>query len=1639
MPTILSLFLVSLSLIINGCDFNSTDTNAVQSKTLASKEQAFDLKRAKQHYAGQTLSIANISEQNYNRGSALAITLTVPLNPSENFQSFFKVSDENGQMITGSWELSSSGLVVYFPTIEPSTHYTVKVLEGLKAAIDQQLAKTVTKKIKTRKMRPQLRFASKGSVLPAKLTQGLPVIVTNINAIDVNFYRIKSNKINHFLNQWRGKAQQGSYFLQTYRPFIELAYTGRFDLNPPKNTRHTTHLDLAAIDALKKPGVYLATMKPVENFENNYQVTYFVVSDLGLHLRLFKNQMSVQISSLSQGTAVSDVDVTLFDQHQQELAKLKTKSDGQVHFGSYPQAELLIARHNDNISILKLNSPALDLSEFKVEGREQNPIEIFTYSPRDIYRPGETITFSAILRNADAKAIKAPPINAVIKRADGQKIKYFTWHPQANSNGYYQIDYNLADDAMTGYWTLALSIAGKTYHEYRFKVEDFLPERMELQQGQQPPRDHWTDGVSSLSIPISGQYLYGAPAAKNRLSTKVIIKPNRQPIKKLSDYYFGLEDEKPAVKFYELDDINLDEKGLATLTVPSRWQQAKNSPMSIKVINSLFETGGRPVTRSINFIAWPQKTLIGIRPQLALDNIPDQSEINFDLIKATANGELQGETEVVAKLIKEQRDYYWEYSDTQGWHSEYTEKNYQVFEKRLNLEAANAVTLTVPVEWGSYLLVVEDTKTGQKSSTRFYAGHGWDENQANQAARPERVVIKLDKKNYQAGEIVKLKVTPPYTGNGFISVESGDEQLWFKRVFVPAEGLTVEIPLKKTWRRHDLYISAIVFKAGEAKEKITPNRSVGIVHLPLNRHNRQLKVNIVAPTTDIRPETILTSTINIVDATAGQKTYVTLAAVDIGVLNITNYQSPDPFKWFFEPRRYGVDQRDIYNKIIELSNGGVIKARFGGDADKHAGGARPDSKIKIVSLFSGLVETNAQGQAKIDLNIPDFNGRLRLMAVAFNENQFGAAQTEVTVTAPVIAEVSLPRFLAAGDRSELSLDLRNQSGETQTLSLNFSATTPVSLIENKPFTLTLANLQQHVLRLPIVANNHFGQSLITLDIKNSKTAKERISFRREWHLGIRPAYPAKSLMLRKIIKPLEVITLKPQLNDLFINSASAQLSISSQLPIAIKSHLQQLLHYPYGCLEQTISRTYPWLFINADSLKQWGLATIKINQKPLDITHKTDYINRSISRIAGMQRSNGSFGLWSNNDAEEHWLTAYTVDFLLDAKQQGVNVPQEIIDKALKRLAIYLNQRGIMYAQGYSQFPKHSSFAYKAYAAYVLSRVNRASLGSLRTLFDHHKESKSGLPLIHLGIALFNQGDKIKGQQAIKIGMNKPRNDDFYLGDYGSRLRDLTLINYLLNKHPIATINSADLIFQLDDELGQRDYLSTQERNALFRTGVLLKSKPQQAWQGDLVLNQTTSLLKQKGSYYQTFQADEIPQKVSFSSQAKIPLYMYYRIQAYPLNAPAMQMQTIQVERHYYNLQGKPVKLEKINSGEVLLVHLHVNAQKRIKDALVIDLVPAGFEIENQNLENSLKIETFTIGGETIAKMQKHNQLKYQQYLDDRYIAAIDLYKNRSQHLFYLVRAVSRGLFVNPPPYAEDMYRPYIRAIGRAFVDVEIF
>ncbi len=1684
------------------------------------------------------LRVLDISERTYQGGPAVAVLFSEALDPIRRYDDFMRIRDKE-QTLKSAWVLSEDHRILYFPNVEPETEYAVSVLQTFCNANGNCLKKQVDQTVVTREVSPVVSFAGEGLLLPAKMTQGLPVVTVNVPAVDLEFFRLNDEQKALFeFVDWQDSTGRKDYdVLENARHYGELVFSGRFDLDAPPNRRTVCHIPVEGIPALQAPGVYLAVMREPGEYDYSYQSTYFMVTDIGLHARIYENESFIVAASLKTGDPLFDVNLTLYDEKGNIIKEGFTDSEGCFRYDKTMKDVYLIkAAAGDHVTVLSFDMPALDLSEFDFSDRPYTPTEVFVYSPRDLYRPGEKMIVSALLRDDDGKTTSPMPLNAKLFRPDGKEVRSFVWHQFSGeaagqrhgvsgqgsapphpspltSHLYYQTELQISGDAQTGLWHLEVrdnpaSEIPAGYYE--FHVEDFLPERMKLdlsalsQEAAGPEAD--------VQIAVSGEYLYGAPADGNAIDGRVIVKAKREVFGNLKGFEFGDIKDKDYKDFWDLEEQVLDKQGKTTLTVESRWKEIR-SPLSLRAIVNLYESGGRPVTRRIEQTVFPAKTLIGIRP-LFKDGSADEGPVNFEIVncsykKGGTDGLLLSARNLMVDVTKEDRDYFWEYSsDEDVWHHRYAEKNYQVLTETLNLEPGKPKPYTLHLENGQYVFAVKDPETGLSTSIRFYVGHRWryDGESEGAAARPDKVLLSTDKPAYRSGDTIQLTVTPPHDGDAAVLVES-KELLWSKRLKVSAKGTVVSIPVSERWNTHNIYISATVFRPADAAEKITPNRALGIIHLPLDRSDRKLDIRIDAPK-KAASQGPLTVKLKIGSEVRGQRSEVgeqpphpspltphptvffTLAAVDVGILNITEFKTPDPFGWFFEPRSYHVSLYDIYGKVIETMDGKAATIRWGGDED--SGGKKPDSEVKLLSLFQAPVAFDEAGEALITFDMPDFNGKVRLMAVAFGTDSFGSAESEVIVAAPTVTQLAMPRFLSPGDQSELTLDVHNLSGKDQQLSLAMTAENPLAL-EKGNQTLQLADQEKTTLRFPVKASADcgFASAVIRLFLKG-----EGIALERDWKLGIRPAYPAIARKVRKILRPpaeggsdevrgagsevrgetaspasserklafvpepkpatteksgaavptqsagasdeVRGETPNPEprtfnldnslVEDLIPNTVEADVKISTVIPLDIRSAMRGLISYPYGCLEQTTSRAFPLLSATPENIQKYRLP-------PVSLEDRMNWLDKAVERISAMQLASGGFGLWSKSSPEVPWLTAYVTEFLINAQKAGVSISDEMTENALKRLRQYLNssEDEPLYAYSSQSEKAHLDFAVKSYAAYLLTQAERwVDLGTLRTLYDNHREEAgSGLPLAHLAFALEKQGDEKRSAEAFKSAAQKRCARYGYWGDYGSLMRDLALTLAFFIENKKDGVEGFELMMlDLEEELHHREWLSTQEQFAVFKAGLTLEGRAGQKWKGRLTVGGKESVLEKKGTYVFSPKVRDIADGITFVSETPGFLYTSAIINGYTKTPPPKDDSKISVLRELYDTKGNFIKKTEFNVGDLLLVHLRINASEWLPDALIVDLVPAGFEIENQNLMHSVKLDDIKMEGNPIWRLREQANVIHEEYRDDRYVAVTELEKDYPIHLFYLVRAVSPGKFSAPPPFAESMYRPEIRGIG---------
>ncbi len=1596
------------------------------------------------------LSLLSAGSEARDARTALVLRFNTLLAAAQMFDQQIAVTGPNGEVVTGSWSLQEDGKTLTFPFVQSNQHYAVLLHAGLMAADGRTLGHDIKHDIYSGDLPPAVGFASHGSVLPARGTRGLPVVSMNVHDVAVEFFRVHDDalsdlycaypankqrnnyELDHEVNRW-DLCEKGSRMRRPITDMADSVYANHYTLGGAQNERTVTYLPVQNVKQLSEPGVYMAVLAQGGTFKGSYDSSIFFVSDLGLHLRVYRDNVLLHVASLNDGSPVSGVAVEIDDEAGASRIKATTDASGNALIAyKVRSTDVLIARHGKDVSVLPFNRPALDVSNFDITGRKQAPFEVFAWSGRDLYRPGETLHASALLRDYDGNPMKQQSLFVRLKQPDGRSLLDKRLEP--GELNYFELSQAIPADAPTGLWQLEFRLdpAGKeAVQAFPFHVEEFLPERLKVELSS--PQSLLEPG-QALKLKVASSYLYGAPADGNRFTAKLLIGPEVHPLPTMADTFFGSPLIDLPKSADDVVDQKLDAKGVLEQDVALPDDVKPLAPLAVVLSGSVYESGGRAVTRVLKRIYWPAPQLVGVRPLFdPKQGAESEGNAGFEILRADADGKLVAGAHLKVRLQRELRDFYWLYEHGDSWKSNADQRLQLIEEKDIDVAAGQRVKVEFPVEWGGYQLQVFDPQTKLTTVFPFFAGYSWDDENLGKEARPDKVKLALDKARYRVGDVMKITVTPPHPGPGVLLVES-DHLLYTKNIDAKP-GATFEIPVTKDWERHDVYVVALTFRGGEADEHTTPARAMGIEHVAIDRNDRRIPLKLSAPTM-MRPGNPLEVTVQ-ADGLAGKRAYVTLSAVDQGVLNITNYPVPDAWKWMFAKRALTTEAYDLYSRIIEAMEGADAKLRYGGDMSSKAlaHATRLNPKVQIVDLFTGPALFDASGKASVKVNVPDFNGSLRLAALAWTDSRFGNADGSVTVRAPLVVEPSTPRVMAAGDQSRISLDLKNMSGKDGVAKVSVKGEGLITI--DKPVrSIALKDGAGTTLSMPVTAAA--GVAVAKLDI-HAELNDYKVD--RHFEFAVRPAWPEQIKSVPMAIEGGKATRLDPvSAAGLLPATVRAQLTLSTLPPLPYNSALRNLLDYPYGCIEQTTSKGYAALTLDGATAKALGISAMS------DSVRKAA-VESALARIASFQASNGHFSFWGGSSPIETFMTPYVVDFMLDARDAGFVVPQDVLQKSLQRLSDDLLAGGHPY-YNYEQHD-HLRIADEAYSGFVLARVNRAPLGTLRAIFDNERKKLVGpLPLVHLGIALKLMGDNERAQKAVTEAFAWDQERPWYVGDYGSDLRDLALMVALTHGYGMskpeydaklidwarnATVNVRAKQQKVPYYHWSWSYLSTQEQvaiariartfdagsNASLAVSVNAGGKSESAPAGKTMWTRELTLAELNGG-------------VTVQPAGKATVFATLDIAGIPQKAPAPDASQIDVRRSYFTTDGKPWSGDTLKEGDSLIVELTIEPKMDMPDALVTDLLPGGLEVENLNLGGAGQWEGIVIDGISLDQHTGAADIVHEEYREDRYAAALKLRRGSAAHLFYLVRAVTPGHYSVPPPLVEDMYRPAVRGIGNA-------
>ncbi|WP_421252898.1 alpha-2-macroglobulin family protein [Aeromonas jandaei] len=1570
-----------------------------------------------QQEAGAPTSVVQANARQYRDAPALALVFSSPLAPKANWQSWLGVS-EGGKQVQGEWILAEDGRTLYFPNVQPDKSYEVSLKAGLGPSSQSWT-------LKTRPLEAGASFTASGMVLPLRDELRLPISAVNVDEVNIDFFRVDAEYLPRFLAEYRPGSGMGNWELEQITKRAKRVFSGRYALELDANRRETRLINVKE-PQLAEAGVYFAVMSPLGNYDWRKETTYFAVSDMGLSARRYRDELEVFVSSLASADPLKDVQLSLLDEKGNRLQVQTTDPQGHRRFDQVQGARLLLAEQGNHLAVLRLDGAALDLSTFDLGTQPWQAQQLYLFSGRDLYRPGERLDSEILLKGQDGQLLPGMAVELEVKLPDGQLLEQKRLLPDSLGAAHYGL--RLPDDAPLGRWTINLKTAAGSRFEWPFLVEEFLPERLKLQLGKGPDSEV-TDLGAALTLPLQGDYLYGAPASATKAKAEVKISRATMPFTQWQEFTLG--DVLLAEQAKDLEPLNLtlDAQGQGTFSLADELDGVRAlGPLEVAYRVSLSEPGGRAVNRSRTQYGWPAGSQW---PALKADFVADRVEGGKPLPFQILNLDEQGQPvagAVKVRLINEYRDYYWHYADGEGWKYEFNSQPYLEQEQTLQLDGKGPTPLTLQLAAGWYRLEVENSQ-GHQSSLRVEIGsYAWGG--GGEQARPDKIAITLDKRAYQAGDKAKVTLVAPRPGKGLLMVEDGDGLRWWQRIELKGAGGDAkdargefEIPVSPEWQRHDLHISAQITAPDSDSKPVSQKsvqslRSVGLVPLTLDREARRLPLTLSAPDKAVpltRLEVTATSTPN-------SQGRVVLAAVDRGVLNISDYQPLDPFEIFFGRKRFAQDLFDNYGQVIPPQDGKLARLNYGGDRAPLKKGGALESRVEIAALWSGEVSFDESGKAVIPLDLPNFNGELALMALAWNEQQVGEAERAVKVVAPLVAEIGWPRFGARGDETRALVQLRNMSGEDQTLSLVWTLNGGLKAHGELPGTLSLKNGEEQWLTLPLTVTGASGVASLQLAASGKDFAISR-----DWYLPLRSPWPAETRQRYQMLAPGQQMSFAPaELTRLDRANLQGLLSLSGTPPWDPAAQWQALADYPYACLEQTLSRAWPYLLTTADERAAWS--------KPAEgkkAASEADVQRTLLQRLQRLQLPSGGFGLWDGRSDEEQWLTAYAADYLLARKEAGNAVPEAMLNQALNRLQSYLTDS--QYGERWSSAPEHSRLAYQAYSAYVLARVGKAPLATLRLIWEQQADhARSGLPLLHLSLALSAMGDEQNAAKALSRALATERGDD-YLGDYGSPLRDQAIELSLLRQHKLAAERWPALSAKVADTLAHRQWLSTQERLALLR---LARFDPAADWQARVTSSLGSGSLSGSAPLQQG--APEALAASTVTNEGKGSLYVQRTLAGYPEQAPARISKGMSVTRSWFNSDGQPFDPAKVKVGDLVVVRLNVSSESAVPDALLVEMVPAGFELENPALGNSIKLEELSIEGKPAWQSEWNDYLKHQEFRDDRYTAALDLSEGSNQQLVYLMRAVTPGRYQVPPTQVEDMYRPELRAVGEDIHEVII-
>lgn len=1515
----------------------------------------------------------------------------------------------------------------------PGNDYSIVLKKGAPGLYGGTLERDFAETVTLADLDPSVRFTDrKGMYLLRNGLENIGVFAVNMERVEFHVHEIFRNNIIHFFNnnysysrkyienysygdeEDGGEDYYSDYSYYEAENYGREIFTEKVGLAQYENKRQDVTFNLRKAITTQQKGIFLVQVTSDEDYWMR-DAKIVVLTDLGIIAKRTDDELLVFVNSLTTADPVSGVNVKLISTNNQTLLQGTTDGDGIVRFADLRKStegfdlRMIVAEYGEDFSFADLKATRVETSRFDVGGKQiaQDGYDGFIYADRNLYRPGETAYLSAIVRDVNIGIVKDVPMNFRVVSPTGRIL--LAQQQQLNEQGSFEVPVTLPQYAQTGQYTAELYTGNdKFITSYKFSVEDFVPDQLRVSLN--ADKDDISMG-ESVNIALHAEYMFGSPCKDNKYETDIRLTHKPFVSKKYPKYDFSNYSTQDTRLENDLMEGKLDEQGNATITYTAPDSIQSGGYLDGGAFTAVFDGTGRTVNRVEKFKVFTKNYFIGTEksPYYFGTNKP----LTFNMAAVNAKDQPISVAAEVELIRYEWHTILQRSSDEGNYRYASEETQITEWKRDVNLNGATPFNLSVSKS-GRYEMRIR--KKGEEDYIRktFYAYYYGNSTASSfEIDKEGEVDIILDKDQYKVGETAKALFVAPFTGKMLVTVER-DRVLEHHYVEVKNNSAELKIPITAD-HSPNVYITATLFRPYKERSSIPFMVGHGFANVSVSKPGTELPVKISAPE-KVKPRTTQYVTVT----TAPERDiFVTLAAVDEGILQIKNYATPDPYNYMYAKRQLMVESFDMYKYMLpEMESSSMA----GGD--EYSSGKRlnpiKSKRFKLVALWSGIKRTDANGTVRIPITLPQFNGEVRLMAVAYSGNRFGSADKPMKVADDVILMPSIPRFLSQRDSLSVPVNVMNTTNKAGEVSVTIKTEGPMKVVSEQTQRVSVPAEGSANVRFALKTWDELGEGKITFTTSGIAKVSEEIE------IGVRPTSPFMVESNSGDLAAGSTFSLALP-NGWLQGTQKATLSVSPFPGLKLGKALRYLLGYPHGCIEQTTSKAFPQLYF-ADLA---AVAAPEFYQKG----NAAYFVKEAIRKIEGMQLYDGSFSYWQGGGGGSMWGSVYATHFLLEARKAGFEVNKTTLENAMRFLSqVAADKTTYDYMVFTSQSNRETrKIARKEslYSLYVLSLGGQPDF-ALMNYYRARPQLLSGDSryLLAGAFALAKRwnvySDLIPRDYTPEAA---PREND---GSFDSDIRaNGIMLNVLMDVDP-----TNKLVPLIAKYLGARtnDYYSTQDNAWAF---LALGKVARSAKQSDVTVEvqadgKTLATLPAKGGSVDV--SAYTGKNITMKSTGSGSTFFFWNAEGIKKNMPVKQEdRNMKVRRSYYTRTGQAITNNQFKQGDLIVCKISLTGgNQSVANIAISDLLPSGFEIENPRIGERANLLW-------VSEAQTKNGLSadYLDVRDDRLLLYTNIEANATKDYYYLIRVVNAGAFSIAPIAAESMYDPnYHSYAGGGWVKV---